>query len=183
MILVLVALKAELDNVILPINCKVIEIGVGKINATGAAVQAIIKHDPEKIINFGTAGSLKKEIGPGIYRISKVYQRDMDCRPFGIPIGETPYDVVADIDLNCKGLTLGTGDSFVVTPPELTTDLVDMEGYAIAKVALMWSIPCEIYKFVSDHADNDAIDTWQENVSKGGKLFAEYLFGNRMLAA
>lgn len=181
MILVLVALSAELDGITLPKDYAVVEIGVGKINATGTAIQAIYKYKPKKIINFGTAGSLNPNINPGLYRIKKVIQRDMDCRPLGTALGETPYDAIADIDLLCDGLTLGTGDSFVTSPPEVFTDLVDMEGYAIAKVAALWDIPCEIYKFVSDHADSSAADSWQENISRGGRLFAEFLFNRTII--
>lgn len=175
MILVLVAIDTELKGVTLPEGYKLIEIGVGKVNATGSTVQAIIRHEPERIINFGTAGSLNKELKNGLYRVSQVYQRDMDCRPFGIELGVTPYDRVAAIDMKCKGVTLGTGDSFVTTTPELLTDLVDMEGYAVAKAADRWNIPCEIYKFVSDFADENAMNDWDDNISNGAELFARML--------
>ena len=175
MILVLVAIDHELKGVTLPDEYKVVEIGVGKVNATGSTVQAILRYKPIKIINFGTAGSLNKELKNGLYRVSKVRQRDMDCRPFGIELGVTPYDAVADIDMACDGVTLGTGDSFVTSTPELVTDLVDMEGYAVAKAADRWNIPCEIYKFVSDFADDNAMDDWDDNISNGAELFARML--------
>ena len=175
MILVLVAINQELKGVTLPDEYKVVEIGVGKVNATGSTVQAILRYKPIKIINFGTAGSLNKELKNGLYRVSKVRQRDMDCRPFGIELGVTPYDAVADIDMACDGVTLGTGDSFVTSTPELLTDLVDMEGYAVAKAADRWNIPCEIYKFVSDFADDNAMDDWDDNISNGAELFARML--------
>ena len=175
MILVLVAIDRELEGVTLPFGYKVIEIGVGKINATGSTVQAILRHNPKKIINYGTAGSLNKKLTRGLYRVSKVYQRDMDCRPFGIELGVTPYDHVAEIDMGIEGVTLGTGDSFVTSKPELVTDLVDMEGYAVAKAAGRWNIPCEIYKFVSDFANADAIKEWGTNVSNGATLFSDLL--------
>ena len=175
MILVLVAIDQELNGVKLPDEYKVVEIGVGKVNATGSTVQAILRYKPIKIINFGTAGSLNKELKNGLYRVSKVRQRDMDCRPFGIELGVTPYDAVADIDMKCDGVTLGTGDSFVTSTPELLTDLVDMEGYAVAKAADRWNIPCEIYKFVSDFADDNAMDDWDDNISNGAELFARML--------
>ena len=180
MILVLVAIDTELKGVTLPQGYKLVEIGVGKVNASGSTVQAIIRYEPERIINFGTAGSLNKELENGLYRISRVRQRDMDCRPFGIELGVTPYDVVADIDMKCDGVTLGTGDSFVTSTPELLTDLVDMEGYAVAKAADRWNIPCEIYKFVSDFADENAMNDWDDNVSNGAELFARMLRNKRL---
>ena len=180
MILVLVAIDTELKGVTLPAGYKMIEIGVGKVNATGSTVQAIIRYEPTRIINFGTAGSLNKELKNGLYRVSRVHQRDMDCRPFGIELGVTPYDAVAAIDMKCEGVTLGTGDSFVTSTPELLTDLVDMEGYAVAKAADRWNIPCEIYKFVSDFADDNAMDDWDNNISNGAELFSRML-DNRKL--
>lgn len=180
MILVLVAIDNELNGIKLSSEYRVVEIGVGKVNATGSTVQAILRYEPTRIINFGTAGSLNRALGRGLYRVSRVYQRDMDCRSFGIDLGATPYDVVADIDLHCTGVTLGTGDSFVTTTPELLTDLVDMEGYAVAKAADRWNIPCEIYKFVSDFADENATADWNNNISNGAELFARML-DNRKL--
>ena len=37
-------------------------VGVGKINATYNLIKLIHKHKPLKIINYGTAGSLKKRV-------------------------------------------------------------------------------------------------------------------------
>jgi nucleoside phosphorylase len=50
-----------------------------------------------------------------------------------------------------------------------------MEGYAVAKAADRWNIPCEIYKFVSDFADDNAMDDWDDNISNGAELFARML--------
>ena len=70
---------------------------------------------------------------------------------------------------------LGTGDSFVTSPPELECDIVDMEGYAIAKVALANGRDITILKYGSDFADEKSAGEWAENVAKGEKLFLAWL--------
>ena len=59
----------------------------------------------------------------------------MDVRGLGFALGQTPFEDNAPIDFGRRGLTCGTGDQFVTAPPELSTDLVDMEAYALAKSA------------------------------------------------
>ena len=51
--------------------------GVGKINATYNLKKIIDKFKPNEIINFGTAGSISKNL-KGIVECTKFYQRDMD---------------------------------------------------------------------------------------------------------
>ena len=54
-------------------------VGVGKINATYNLIKLIQEHKPSEIINYGTAGAIKKELS-GIVECTKFYQRDMDAR-------------------------------------------------------------------------------------------------------
>lgn len=52
------------------------------------------------------------------------------------PLGTTPYDPISGVlEFTGTGVTCGSGDDFVDSPPELPCDIVDMEFYAIAKVA------------------------------------------------
>jgi adenosylhomocysteine nucleosidase len=50
-----------------------------------------------------------------------------------------------------------------------------MEAYALAKVANRYNVPFKCYKYVSDFADENAADTWQENVDKGADYFIKTL--------
>ena len=74
-----------------------------------------------------------------------------------------------------SGCVLSTGDNFVTEKPELESDLVDMEGYAIAKVAKHFGKPCLMLKYGSDMADEDAPKTWEENQAAGAEAFLNYL--------
>jgi adenosylhomocysteine nucleosidase len=168
--LIAVALEHELPRNLLE-GWNVIYTGVGKINASIAATQSIIATQPTHLINYGTAGSLNPNI-TGLHRVNKIVQRDMDVRPLGFNLGHTPFDNISHIDLGGEGLSLGTGDQFVTAPPELITDIVDMEAYALAKVASQFRTKFYCWKYISDNADKNASDHWAENVDKGASAFA-----------
>ena len=146
-------------------------IGVGKINATYNLVKLIHKFKPSEVINYGTAGSVKKDLS-GIVECTKFYQRDMDARGLlGLNLGETPFDTINEIINSTEGYSCGSGDSFVKEKIEMNVDLVDMEAYALAKVCKLESIEFKCFKYISDNADNNASSDWIENCKKGAKLF------------
>ena len=147
--------------------------GVGKINATYAITQLILKHQPEEIVNFGSVGSLNKEL-KGLIEVTKFYQRDMDVRGLmNLKLGETPFDSIQEIITNDTGYSCGTGDSFVQSKIEMNVDVVDMEAYALAKICKLHNVDFKCFKFISDNADENASSDWLENCKKGSKLFLE----------
>ncbi len=177
-ILVLTALDDELKKSRAPDNVEVIYTGVGKVNAASAATLALLVMRPSLVINYGTAGSLNPSVH-GLVEVSRVVQRDMMAMPLA-PRGRTPYSPEFDHFASGQdGVTCGTGDSFVTaSDPWMTEqkiDIVDMELFAIAHVCVRHSIPWRAFKFVSDSADSDAADHWQENVAKGEELFWELM--------
>jgi len=171
---ILVALKEELPDHDLPSSeFQVWYTGVGKVNASIFATLACIQKDCEAVINYGTAGTLKPELAGQLLQIGTVRQRDMDARPQA-PLGTTPFDnsgFDGDIALCNSAYVLSTGDNFVTSAPELESDCVDMEAYAIAKVCKHFQTPFICYKYISDLADENAAKTWVENQSKGADAF------------
>ena len=146
-------------------------IGVGKINATYNLVKLIHKYKPLEVINYGTAGAVKKQLS-GIIECTKFYQRDMDVRGLlDLKLGQTPFDNINEIILSEEGFSCGSGDSFVKKQIEMNVDLVDMEAYALAKVCKLEDINFRCFKFISDNADTNASSDWIENCKKGAKLF------------
>ena len=146
-------------------------IGVGKINATYNLTKLINKYKPLEVINYGTAGTIKKELS-GLVEVTKFYQRDMDVRGLlDIKLGETPFDDINEILNFNEGYSCGTGDSFVNKQIEMDVDLVDMEAYALAKVCKLEGIKFRCFKYISDNADDSASIDWIENCKKGAKLF------------
>ena len=170
-IIILVALEDELPRNTLP-DFHIEYSGVGKVNATFQTVEVINKYSPKTIINYGTAGSLKENLSD-LYEVSNFIQRDMDVSALGFKIGETPFDQISNISFGRKGLSCGSGDHFVTESPKITTDLVDMEAYAIAKVCLLKKVNFLCFKFISDNANKKASENWKENISKGKIAFKE----------
>ena len=146
-------------------------IGVGKVNATYNLTKLIQEHKPSEVINYGTAGAIKKGLS-GIVEVTKFYQRDMDVRGLlDLKLGETPFDDINEIINLNEGYSCGSGDNFVNKQIEMEIDLVDMEAYALAKVCKLESIKFRCFKYISDNADDSASVDWLENCKKGAKLF------------
>ena len=173
MIDIIVALQAELAGRTLPEGFRLSFCGVGKINAALAAAAVLARPDCRHVVNFGTAGSLRPELAGRLLRVNRLLQRDMDARPLAA-LGDTPFEegpASGPIGLGGDGVSLSTGDNFVTAPPDLASDIVDMEGYAIAKACIRAGVPFTCWKFVTDLADENATANWNENVEKGASAF------------
>jgi adenosylhomocysteine nucleosidase len=166
----------------------VIYTGVGKINATMKLVDRLTDYNyvrPELVINYGTAGSRKYEQGE-VVDCTRFIQRDMDVTGLGFKLSQTPFEedipiiIQSESDFNPigKNALCGSGDSFMKGLPyawykNQIGDVVDMEGYALAKVCRSYSIPFISFKYITDGADGDADIDWEKNVGKGIVKFKE----------
>jgi adenosylhomocysteine nucleosidase len=54
----------------------------------------------------------------------------------------------------------GTGDHFASGPPSTDYDVMDMEGFALARVCQSFNIPFLCLKYISDGADDAAATDW-----------------------
>ena len=173
--IIVAALKAETPN--LEQFAPIIHTGVGKLNAAIQLYKAIQEYQPELVINYGTAGSISGV--NGLLRVETFVQRDMDVQALNFPKGVTPFS--GEVLPEKKGIVLGTGDNFITNAKEqlkgleIEIDLVDMEGYALKKVADFLGVPLECYKYVSDNADNKAAQDWNKTVQLGAKTFLALL--------
>ena len=87
------------------------------------------------------------------------------------PRGVTPFEAhstAGAIKLDSgTDVTLGTGDSFVQDKDSwfnyANVDIVDMEAYGIAKVCKRNNIPFRCFKYVTDFADENALENWTTN--------------------
>jgi adenosylhomocysteine nucleosidase len=160
-------------NGIHPLYC-----GIGKVNAAYGAMKAI-GHGAEVILNLGTAGSHKIKTHD-IVHVSSFVQRDFDLSPLGVPYGHIPMDPFpAGLKIHSlAGLAsavCGTGDMFEVGPPKVECDLVDMEGYALAKVCAIEKKPLYSIKYITDGSDENAHNDWKENLQRSSiKLFESF---------
>ena len=149
--------------------------GCGKVNATIATMEAI-DAGAKKIINYGTAGAVGNI--SGLVEVTGYVDRDMDVRPLGFRLGQTPFE--EGIRIGRKGLVVGSGDSFAVGKPDIECDIVDMEAYAIARVCKKYDVEFRCFKYISDKADENAASDWNENIRKGNQLFQELLYNGKI---
>ena len=88
-VIILSAIKDETHS--LNTEYEINHTGVGKVNAALSTLRTIKKDKPDLIINFGTAGSLNNNIS-GLIDCKYFIQRDMDSRPLGTDLGQTPFE-------------------------------------------------------------------------------------------
>lgn len=178
--LIITALESELKKSALPKGVEIVYSGIGKINATIATIQAITEFLPKKIINFGTVGRVNPSLS-GLIEIGKVIQRDMSTEPLA-PRGKTPFCIRPYEYQSTGEFICGTGDSFVTDQDpwlqENKVDVVDMELFAIAAAAHQFNVPWYSYKFITDDANADSGNHWQDRVQHGEQLFLEVLRKN-----
>ena len=147
--------------------------GVGKVNAAITASRLIALYQPNRVINFGTAGGIN--VVAGLHKCTQFVQRDMTCQALGCVLGQTPFETAVHIG-NTGGLVCSTGDDFVMNPNlEIPADLVDMEAYAIAKACQMYQVEFLCWKYVSDRADSKAHDNWRDSVADGQSYYIQQL--------
>ena len=136
---------------------------------------------------------------------TKFIQRDMYIKQFGLKPGETAFDnetyqkhyktqtppIIIDFKNKINNNPLGnnllcaTGDNFVT---EFNSDLsdiektygedlsvIDMEAYALAKIAFSYNISFISFKYITDNLNSKGSSDWEKHVNKGAKKFKELL--------
>ena len=168
--LLIVALEQELPTTGLA-DWTILYTGVGKVNAAINLMAALTEKKPDLLINYGTAGAIKTGLAD-IVEVGQSVQCDMDARPLGIALGATPFETgTGRFTLSDSPLICGTADRFVTSAPELTCDLVDMELYALAKIAKREQIPLKSFKFISDNADDNSQQDWKNSLPDSASGF------------
>ena len=87
-----------------------------------------------------------------------------------------PAEIALDVHFGdlAQGIC-GTGDSFETGLPKVPCNLVDMEGYALAKVCKKLDVRLISVKYITDGANDTAHLDWEENLLLGAqKLLALY---------
>lgn len=152
--------------------------GIGKVAATYALTKAIHTQKPKLIVNLGSAGSNFFKRGT-VVCCTQFIQRDMDVRPLGFELYETPLSGLPPVlkyGLTMDGLPVGicgTGDHFDTNHTTTVYNLVDMEAYALALVAMQENIPFLCLKYISDGADGSAAEDWTVQVHRAAEAFAQ----------
>jgi len=170
----IVAVPDEVDTQGKILEYPVIFSGVGKINATMAAMSALHLGYNE-IINIGSCGSLRLPVGEIIVKVGQVFQ-DIDATPLD-EYGVTPFDA------NSKQIVLDSNSTISCFTTDYFYDssqlskyspyylemiekcsIFDMECFAIAKVCKRYNVKFSSYKWISDGGDHSH---WKENCKIG----------------
>ena len=125
---------------------------------------------PDLIVSLGSAGSRDLE-QTEIYQATSVSYRDMDASVFGFEKGKVPFsDLPVELRLGplvpgIKTARLSTGANIVsgAAYDVIDADMVDMETYALKRVAMHFSIPLIGLRGISDgKAELHHVDNWTE---------------------
>jgi adenosylhomocysteine nucleosidase len=156
-------------------------VGVGKINAAYELTKAIYHRKPKLIVNLGSAGSNTFKRGE-VVCCTNFIQRDMDVRGLGFERYQIPFSDIPPVlnyGISFKGLpegTCGSGDSFETNHFSSDYNVVDMEAYSFAFVAMKEQIPFLCLKYISDGADGMAAEDWNVQVHNAAVAFKKILF-------
>ncbi|MDR7330390.1 nucleosidase [Corynebacterium guangdongense] len=162
--------------------------GIGLLNASIALTRRLAERPGAyaHIINVGTAGAVVDTHAPvhGFHEVTSAFQHDLSDELIGAIVGR-PWPNLLEIPAvtDLPAARLATGDSFISSAAEREriagrgAQLVDMEGYAVARVAAEYGVPVTLIKQVSDSADDDAAGQWVESAIAGSASLAETLAG------
>jgi len=129
---------------------------IGKVAAAATCQALILTHKADRIINAGACGALhdRPELAIGsLVHITEATEGDHEV------FGRRPKPVICTTGIG-NGLPsarLVTCDRPIFDPVQREiqgafADVVDMEGAAIARVAQLYGVPCEMVKGVTDNA-------------------------------
>jgi len=156
-------------------------VGIGKINAAYELTKAVYQHKPKLIVNLGSAGSNTFKKGE-VVCCTKFIQRDMDVRGLGFELYQTPLSNIPPVlnyGIKIKGLPegiCGTGDFFETNHFASDYNVIDMEAYSFAFIAMKEQIPFLCLKYISDGADGMAAEDWNVQVHNAAVAFSKILF-------
>lgn len=178
------ALEQESQGLFAARGVSVLYTGIGKVNAAYRLARALGQHQREHgslptVVNFGTVGSPKLPAG-SVVGCRRFVQRDMDVSGLGFELGTTPFEDVppmlefARLFPELPEAVCGTGDRFETGKPLVDCDVIDMEGYALAKVCHLEGAPFGSVKFVTDGADGNAGVDWLHNLPRAARAFVEH---------
>ncbi|WP_211327048.1 5'-methylthioadenosine/S-adenosylhomocysteine nucleosidase family protein [Chitinophaga flava] len=156
--------------------------GIGKVNATFSLTKKIQEERPGLIVNLGSAGSNTFNRGE-VVCCTRFIQRDMDVTGLGYRKYETPFsghEPVLNYGLQLHGFQegiCGTGDNFETGHITSDYNVIDMEAYSLALVAMKENIPFLCLKYITDGADGTAAEEWLVQVHNAAAAFRKIISG------
>ena len=179
--LLVVAVDEEATS-LLEIGLPVLVTGAGKVNAAAATAAVLARSKPSEVVNLGTAGALLDGL-EGLHTVGGVIEHDFDSAAL---VALTGREFSDQINFG-EGPILATGDKFIsddVVRGELAkrAELVDMEGYGVAKASAWCDVPVRLIKLVSDSGDEAALKSWVNSVHECAEQLAQWVKAEFALA-
>ena len=177
--------------------------GIGKVNAALSTALVLQRHQPDFVINTGSAGGLGGELKVGDVVIgSETAHHDVDVTAFGYAIGQVPqlppafasdHALVTAAERAAaafpnaavrRGLIV-SGDRFVHSSEAVAAirknfpdvQAVEMEAAAIAQTCAQFGLPFVVIRAVSDAADEKADVSFDEFLQTAAVHSAEMVDG------
>jgi adenosylhomocysteine nucleosidase len=150
--------------------------GVGKTNAAIATTFLCSTFHPSVVLNLGAAGSTGVRCGlGGIFHVTAVCEPDRPHFPSGKPHQHSPRTLPGFDEAR-----LATHDRPIIEREDrekasVHAEMVDMEGAAVAQAAHRFSIPCVLFKFISDTPQQTDTATTIEYMRNYSSLFCRFI--------
>jgi adenosylhomocysteine nucleosidase len=181
-LLIVMALPQESRGLLESAGARLLYTGVGKVNAAAALARRLAEircagESPPLVVNMGTAGS-RSIAAHTLVACNRFAQRDMDVSGLGLPPGVTPFDSTPPVIefptvfQHLPQVLCSTGDSFATDRHEVEGDVVDMEGFALARVCMAENARFACAKYITDGADVDSATHWEAALDNAARAFA-----------
>lgn len=178
----------------------IVQSGIGKVNAAIASALLIENFHVDAVVNTGSAGGIGQGLSIGDLVVStKLAYNDADARVFGYEFGQIPQmplyykaneqlieqlkSAALKVDWKINSGLIVSGDSFIAEkekiyemkqyfPDALVTE---MEGAAVAQTCYQFEVPFVVVRALSDTADEEAVESFDEFIEHAGQKSAEMI--------
>jgi len=172
---------------------------IGKVFASLTASTLIEHFGCEKVLFSGVAGAINPKLKIGdLVVATKLCQHDLDITAFGHPHGYVPEgrvyveadrellhiskEVAKSKDIPIHGGIIATGDQFVADKKRkdwiaktFEADALEMEGASVAVVCDALNTPFFILRAISDSANGDAVEDFDEFLKESSKRSSSFI--------
>lgn len=165
-VLVIMALKEESGGLLEASGIHVHYSGLGMVNAALKLTELILKLQPDRILNLGTAGSFTLPLG-ALVEVESVVQRG---QVVSFIRQRKKLTTVTDL----PKAVCGTADYVEIEKSENNLyNLMDMEALAYAQVCENFQIPFHSIKYVTDSSNASTLQDWRKNLVDAQKEFVQ----------
>ena len=173
---------------------------IGKVFSTMTTTIMIEHFGADTLIFTGVAGGLQNMQVGDIMAATATVQHDVDITAFGYSMGHIPSSevkiktsefllksvqkVARDLDIDLKSGVIATGDQFIHNAAkkdfiveEFDALAIEMEGASVNLVCNELGVPSLILRSISDAADGNAPDNFDEFAIMAAKRSARLVLG------